>query len=59
VKSLVRVPLARPRNIIALQKAPEFGELVHGIWSELRDEVQRAREQEHTELARDSKEKPS
>jgi NitT/TauT family transport system ATP-binding protein len=59
VKSLVRVPLARPRNIIALQKAPEFGELVHGIWSELRDEVQRAREQEHTELARDSKEKTS
>jgi NitT/TauT family transport system ATP-binding protein len=59
VKSLVRVPLPRPRNIIALQKAPEFGELVHGIWSELRDEVQRAREQEHAELARDSKEKSS
>jgi NitT/TauT family transport system ATP-binding protein len=59
VKSLVRVPLERPRNIIALQKAPEFGELVHGIWSELRDEVQRAREQEQTELARDNKDKPS
>ncbi len=47
VKSFVRVPLARPRNLIDLQKAPEFGELVHRIWSGLRDEVQRAREQEN------------
>ena len=47
VKRFVRVPLARPRNIIELQKAPEFGELVHRIWSGLRDEVQRAREQEN------------
>ena len=46
VKSLVEVPLARPRNMIELQKAPEFGELVHRIWSELRDEVKRARDQE-------------
>jgi NitT/TauT family transport system ATP-binding protein len=46
VKSFVPVPLARPRNLIELQKAPEFGELVHRIWSGLRDEVQRAREQE-------------
>jgi NitT/TauT family transport system ATP-binding protein len=48
VKMFVNVPLARPRNIIDLQKAPEFGELVHRIWSGLRDEVQRAREQENT-----------
>ena len=47
VKTMVDVPLARPRDIIALQKAPEFGELVHRIWSGLRDEVQRAREQEN------------
>jgi NitT/TauT family transport system ATP-binding protein len=46
VKSFVRVPLARPRNLIELQTAPEFGELVHRIWSGLRDEVQRARDQE-------------
>src|ERR1700692_1893349 len=45
VKSFVGVPLARPRNLIELQKAPEFGELVHRIWSGLRDEVQRAREE--------------
>jgi NitT/TauT family transport system ATP-binding protein len=46
VKSFVRVPLARPRNLIELQTTPEFGELVHRIWSGLRDEVQRARDQE-------------
>ena len=38
------MPLTRPRNIIDLQKAPEFGELVHRIWSGLREEVHRARE---------------
>jgi NitT/TauT family transport system ATP-binding protein len=46
VKLFVPVPLPRPRNIIELQKAPEFGELVHRIWAGLREEVQRAREQE-------------
>jgi NitT/TauT family transport system ATP-binding protein len=51
VKSFVGVPLVRPRNIIELQKAPEFGELVHRIWSDLRDEVQRAREQEDKDLS--------
>src|SRR5713226_6770873 len=50
VKSFVRVPLDRPRNLIELQKAPEFGELVHRIWSGLRDEVQRAREQENKDV---------
>jgi NitT/TauT family transport system ATP-binding protein len=50
VKSFVGVPLARPRNLIELQKAPEFGELVHRIWSGLRDEVQRAREQENKDV---------
>jgi NitT/TauT family transport system ATP-binding protein len=50
VKSMVHVPLPRPRNIIELQKAPEFGELVHRIWSGLRDEVQRAREQENKDV---------
>jgi NitT/TauT family transport system ATP-binding protein len=47
VKMFVNVPLARPRNIMDLQKAPEFGELVHRIWSGLREEVHRAREQEN------------
>jgi NitT/TauT family transport system ATP-binding protein len=49
VKTMVPVPLARPRNLIELQKSPEYGELISGIWSGLREEVQRAREQENTE----------
>jgi NitT/TauT family transport system ATP-binding protein len=53
VKCFVGVPLPRPRAIIELQKAPEFGELVHRIWSELRDEVQRAREQENQDAEKD------
>ena len=44
VKQFVPVALARPRNIMELQGAPDYGELVHRIWSDLRDEVHRARE---------------
>ena len=44
LKQFVAVGLARPRNIMELQGAPEYGELVQRIWSNLRDEVQRARE---------------
>jgi NitT/TauT family transport system ATP-binding protein len=46
VKEIVGVPLARPRNIMELQKAPEYGELIHRIWSSVREEVQRARVRE-------------
>jgi NitT/TauT family transport system ATP-binding protein len=46
VKTFVPVPLARPRNILELQKTPQYGELIHHIWSSLRDEVHRARQQE-------------
>jgi NitT/TauT family transport system ATP-binding protein len=46
VKAFVPVPLARPRNILELQKTPQYGELIHHIWSSLRDEVHRARQQE-------------
>jgi NitT/TauT family transport system ATP-binding protein len=46
VKTFVQVPLARPRNIIALQKTPEYGELITHIWSSLREEVDRARHRE-------------
>jgi len=44
IKQFVPVGLARPRNIMELQGAPEYGELVQRIWANLRDEVQRARE---------------
>lgn len=45
IKLFVPVPLERPRNLLELQKNPDYGELVHRIWANLRDEVQRAREQ--------------
>jgi len=51
LKLIVPVPLPRPRNLMDLQKAPEFGALVHRIWSSLREEVLRAREQEDKEAA--------
>jgi NitT/TauT family transport system ATP-binding protein len=44
LKQFVPVGLARPRNIMELQGAPEYGELVQRIWADLREEVQRARE---------------
>ena len=46
VKMFVPVALARPRNIMELQKLPQYGELIAHIWSSLRDEVHRARQQE-------------
>lgn len=45
VKSLVTVPFGRPRNVMDLQREPEFGNLIHNIWMDLRDEVDRARSQ--------------
>jgi len=52
LKQFVPVGLARPRDIMELQGAPEYGELVHRIWASLRDEVQRARELENKIEAR-------
>jgi NitT/TauT family transport system ATP-binding protein len=46
VKMFVPVPLARPRNIMELQKSLQYGELIAHIWSSLREEVHRARQQE-------------
>jgi len=46
VKTFEPVPLARPRDIMELQKMPQYGELIAHIWSSLREEVHRARQQE-------------
>jgi len=45
IKTFVPVPLPRPRDVMELQRSPVFGELVHQIWSSLRDEVNRAKRQ--------------
>jgi NitT/TauT family transport system ATP-binding protein len=44
LKRFVPIPLTRPRDIMELQGTAEYGGLVHLIWANLRDEVQRARE---------------
>ena len=46
VKTFMQVPLARPRELMALQKTAEYGDLISRIWSSLREEVQRARRRE-------------
>lgn len=51
VKNIVMVPFARPRNVIELQRDPEFGNLVHHIWINLREEVDRARHQSEQEAS--------
>jgi NitT/TauT family transport system ATP-binding protein len=44
VKSIERVPFPRPRDLMELQKTPEYGALIHTVWSKLRDEVQLTRQ---------------
>jgi NitT/TauT family transport system ATP-binding protein len=46
IKALVEVPFPRPRQVLELRKDPAYGALVYRIWSDLRDEVDRARRQE-------------
>jgi NitT/TauT family transport system ATP-binding protein len=45
VKMLLNVPFGRPRNVMELQREALFGTLVHDIWMQLREEVDRARSQ--------------
>ena len=46
IKAIVEVPFPRPRAVLDLRRAPEYGALVFRIWGDLRDEVDRARQQE-------------
>ena len=43
LKADIPVPFARPRRAYELRATPEFGELSFAVWSQLRDEVMRAR----------------
>jgi NitT/TauT family transport system ATP-binding protein len=42
-KTIIDVPLERPRNVFELRHDPRYGEIVYGIWGQLKDEVDRAR----------------
>jgi NitT/TauT family transport system ATP-binding protein len=42
-KTIIDVPLERPRHVLELRHDPRYGEIVYGIWGQLKDEVERAR----------------
>jgi NitT/TauT family transport system ATP-binding protein len=42
-KTILDVPLERPRNVLELRHDPHYGEIVYSIWGQLKDEVERAR----------------
>jgi NitT/TauT family transport system ATP-binding protein len=42
-KTIIDVPLERPRHVLELRHDPRYGEIVYGIWGHLKDEVERAR----------------
>lgn len=46
IKADLAVDLPRPRSVYELKASPEFGRTVYEIWSLLRDEVLRARQEE-------------
>jgi NitT/TauT family transport system ATP-binding protein len=39
IKTVIDVPLERPRNVLELRHEPEYGEIVYRIWGHLREEV--------------------
>src|SRR5208282_5596612 len=42
-KTIMEVPLERPRSVLELRHDLRYGEIVYEIWGHLRDEVARAR----------------
>jgi NitT/TauT family transport system ATP-binding protein len=50
IKSSVTVPFQRPRDVMALRKEKEYGELITGLWDQLRDEVGHAMADEATKV---------
>ena len=42
-KTIIDVPLERPRHVLELRHDPRYGEIVYSIWGHLKDEVERAR----------------
>jgi NitT/TauT family transport system ATP-binding protein len=46
LKADVAIGFPRPRQVYELKASPAFGELAYDVWSQLRDEVMRARREE-------------
>lgn len=50
-KAFIDVPFERPRNVLELRHDPQYGEIVYGIWSLLKDEVEKAKQQQEARAA--------
>ena len=46
LKADIPVEFPRPRQVYELKASPAFGELAYNVWSQLRDEVMRAKQEE-------------
>jgi NitT/TauT family transport system ATP-binding protein len=44
-KAFIDVPFDRPRDVLQLRHQPEYGEIVYDIWSQLKEEVEKAKQQ--------------
>ncbi|MFE7223473.1 ABC transporter ATP-binding protein [Nocardioides sp. NPDC057577] len=50
-KAFIDVPFARPRDVLQLRHEQEYGEIVYGIWSQLKEEVEKAKQQADARVA--------
>jgi NitT/TauT family transport system ATP-binding protein len=44
-KAFIDVPFERPRDVLQLRHEPAYGEIVYDIWSQLKEEVEKAKQQ--------------
>ncbi len=44
-KAFIDVPFERPRDVLELRHQPEYGEIVYDIWGQLKEEVDKAKQQ--------------
>ncbi|HWJ65289.1 MAG TPA: ABC transporter ATP-binding protein [Nocardioides sp.] len=44
-KAFIDVPFERPRDVLQLRHEPQYGEIVYDIWSQLKEEVEKAKQQ--------------
>ncbi|TQL66959.1 NitT/TauT family transport system ATP-binding protein [Nocardioides albertanoniae] len=50
-KAFIDVPFERPRDVLELRHRPEYGAIVYDIWQQLREEVERAKQQAEAKKA--------
>ncbi|GGR44258.1 ABC transporter ATP-binding protein [Nocardioides luteus] len=50
-KAFIDVPFERPRDVLQLRHQPEYGEIVYDIWSQLKEEVEKAKQQADARVA--------